>query len=118
MAMTLSGLEFCKLALRPRQFILRTRTTVPSRISRTIGSSVSERAFHASQSLFTLRHARLTVSLHCASEQGGQRAAHTTRVGAGEVAVGDQRVGGQRAALVGPQGPAFPFGGLALGGLP
>src|SRR5712691_2467604 len=41
----------------------RTRTTVPSRMSRTIGSSASERAFHASQSLFTLRQTRLTVSL-------------------------------------------------------
>src|SRR5215831_10455859 len=41
----------------------RTRTTVPSRISRTIGSSASEREFHASQSPFTLRHTRLTVSL-------------------------------------------------------
>jgi len=30
---------------------------------RTIGSSASERAFQASQSLFTLRHVRLTVSL-------------------------------------------------------
>jgi Recombinase len=35
----------------------------PSSISRTIGSSASERAFHASQSPFTLRHTRLTVSL-------------------------------------------------------
>jgi hypothetical protein len=34
----------------------RTRTTVPSRISRTIGSSASERAFQASQSAFTFRH--------------------------------------------------------------
>jgi hypothetical protein len=41
----------------------RTRTTVPSRIRRTIGSSASERLFQASQSLFTLRQVRLTVSL-------------------------------------------------------
>jgi hypothetical protein len=41
----------------------RTRTTVPSRINRAIGSSASEGAFHASQSLFTLRHTRLTMSL-------------------------------------------------------
>jgi hypothetical protein len=41
----------------------RTRTTVPSRINRQIGSSASERAFQTSQSLFTLRHTRLTVSL-------------------------------------------------------
>jgi hypothetical protein len=39
------------------------RTTVPSRIRRMIGSSVSERAFQASQSPFTFRHTRLTVSL-------------------------------------------------------
>jgi hypothetical protein len=40
----------------------RTRTTVPSRINRTIGSSASERPFQASQSPFTLRQTRLTVS--------------------------------------------------------
>ena len=39
----------------------RTRTTVPSRMSRTIGSSASERAFHASQSPFTLRQVRHRV---------------------------------------------------------
>jgi hypothetical protein len=49
----------------------RTRTAVPSRISRTIGSSANERAFHASQSLFTLRQTRLTVSLPTAP--GGHR---------------------------------------------
>jgi hypothetical protein len=32
---------------------------VPSRMSRTIGSSASERAFHASQSVFTLRQTLL-----------------------------------------------------------
>ncbi|MGY3146513.1 hypothetical protein ACVWYQ_003512 [Bradyrhizobium sp. USDA 3397] len=41
----------------------RTRTTVLSRSSRTIGSSVSKRAVQSSRSLFTLRQARLTVSL-------------------------------------------------------
>jgi hypothetical protein len=41
----------------------RTRTTVPSRIRRMIGSSLSERAFQASQSPLVLRHTRLTVSL-------------------------------------------------------
>jgi hypothetical protein len=34
----------------------RTRTTVPSRISRVIGSSASERVFHASQSLHLAAH--------------------------------------------------------------
>jgi hypothetical protein len=33
----------------------RTRTTVPSRIKRIIGSSASERAFQTSQSPFTFR---------------------------------------------------------------
>jgi hypothetical protein len=37
----------------------RTRTSGPSRISRTIGSWPSGRTFQASQSPFTLRHARL-----------------------------------------------------------
>src|SRR5262249_43330562 len=41
----------------------RTRTTVPSRIRRMIGSAANERAFQASQSPFTFRHTRLTVSL-------------------------------------------------------
>ena len=39
----------------------RTRATVPSRISRTIGSSASERAFQASQSPFVLRQTRLAT---------------------------------------------------------
>ena len=46
-----------ELALRSS----RTRTTVPSRIRRTIGRA--QRADVASQSLFTLRHVRLTMSL-------------------------------------------------------
>jgi hypothetical protein len=41
----------------------RTRTTVPSRINRMIGSAESERAFQASKSLLTLRQTRLTTSL-------------------------------------------------------
>src|ERR1700730_3700611 len=40
----------------------RTRTTVPSRMSLMIGSSFKERAFQSSQSPFTLRQTRLTVS--------------------------------------------------------
>ncbi len=56
----------------------RTRTTVPSRISRTIGSSASERAFQASQSLFTLRHTRLTVSLPTAPPNRAPSALRTT----------------------------------------
>ena len=38
-----------------------------------------------------------------AAEQRRQSAAHPARVGAGQIAAGDQRVGGQRAALVGAQ---------------
>src|SRR4051812_37294029 len=58
----------------------RTRTTVPSRIRRMIGSSVSERAFQASQSLFTLRQVRLTVSLPTVPPNKAARARRTRRV--------------------------------------
>jgi hypothetical protein len=58
----------------------RTRTTVPSRISRTIGSSASERAFQASQSAFTFRHTRLTVSLPTAPPNSAASARRTRRV--------------------------------------
>ena len=40
----------------------RTRTAVPSRTRRRIGSSARERVFQASQSCFTLSHSRLTMS--------------------------------------------------------
>src|SRR5205807_5335953 len=61
-----------------------TRTTVPSRINRMIGSSVRERAFQASQSPLTLRQTRLTVSFpHVATEQGRQRPADPAGVGSG-----------------------------------
>ena len=43
-----------------------------------------------------------------------QRATHTARIGAGKVAAGDQRIGGQRAALIGPQHLALPLGCLAV----
>src|SRR5580658_8666662 len=58
----------------------RTRTTVPSRIKRTIGSSASERLFHASQSPCTLRHTRLTVSLLTAPLNSATSARRTRRV--------------------------------------
>jgi len=58
----------------------RVRTTVPSRINRTIGSSASERAFHASQSLFTLRQVRLTGSLPTPPPNNAVRARRTRRV--------------------------------------
>lgn len=66
----------------------RTRTTVPSRMSRRIGSSVSERAFQASQSPLTLRHVRLTASLLMAPLKRS-RATHPARVGSGEISAGD-----------------------------
>jgi len=47
---------------------------------RTIGSSASERAFQASQSLFTLRHVRLTVSLPTAPPNSAASARRTRRV--------------------------------------
>jgi hypothetical protein len=58
----------------------RTRTTVPSRIRRTIGSPASERVFQASQSLFTLRHVRLAVSLPTVPPTKAASARRTRRV--------------------------------------
>src|SRR5437660_9795180 len=58
----------------------RTSTTVPSRMSRTIGSAASERAFQASQSAFTLRQTRLTVSLPTAPPNSAFKARRTRRV--------------------------------------
>src|SRR5271168_2152304 len=94
----------------------RTRTTVPSRISRTIGSSASEREFHASQSPFTLRHTRLTVSLPTSPPNTLRSARRTpARIGAGKIHTGDQRIGSPRAALIIPQHLALPFRRLAAG---
>ena len=60
--------------------------------------------FHASQSLFTLRQVRLTCVLaHRTAKQGTERTAHSARVGASQIGARDQRVGGQRAALISPQ---------------
>jgi hypothetical protein len=50
------------------------------RQSRTIDSSASKRAFHASQSLFTLRQTRLTVSLPTAPPNRAASARRTRRV--------------------------------------
>ena len=58
----------------------RTRATVPSRISRTIGSSASERAFQASQSPFVLRQTRLTTSLPTGPASTAFNARRTRRV--------------------------------------
>ena len=56
-----------------------TRTTAPSN-EPTIGSSVSERVFQASQSVFTLRDTRLTVSLPTAPPNSAASARRTRRV--------------------------------------
>ena len=79
---------------------------------------MTERVFQASQSLFTFRQTRLTrVLTHRAAEQRCQRPAHPACVGAGEIGAGDQRVGSQRAALIGPQRRTLPFGRPAVGGV-
>ena len=55
----------------------RTFTTVPSRIRRTIGSLASDRVFQASQSVFTFRQTRLTVSLPAAPPNSAASARRT-----------------------------------------
>jgi len=58
----------------------RTRTTVPSRISRTTSSSASERRHHAVQSVCTFRQVRLTVSFDTAPLNSAPNALRTRRV--------------------------------------
>ena len=83
----------------------RTRATVPPRISRTTGSSASERAFQASQS--PLRLAPDAVDYVLADRSGQHRvhrASHAAVVGPREISPGDQgrrrpgRGAGRRAA--------------------
>jgi hypothetical protein len=57
------------------------------------------------------------VLAHGAAEQRRQRSPHSPRIGAREVGAGDQRVGGERTALIGPQRLAVPLGGHAIGSL-
>jgi hypothetical protein len=89
---------------------------VPSRMSRTIGSSAKERVFHASQSLFTLRQVHRVLA-HSAAKQGGERTAHPARVSTSQIGARDQSVGGQRTALISPQRLALPLRRLALQGV-
>ena len=49
------------------------------------------------------------------AKQGRQRATHPPCIGAGEIRARDQRVGGKRAPLIGPQRLALPFRRFALG---
>jgi hypothetical protein len=95
----------------------RTRTTVPSRIKRMIGSSASEREFQASQSAFTFRHTRLTVSTDCTAKHGRKRPAHPTRIGSGKIGACNQRIGLLGSPLVSPQRLALPFACLARRGV-
>ena len=57
------------------------------------------------------------VLAHRPAEHGGERTAHPARVGAGKVAAGDQRVGRQRAALIGTQRLALPLRRRAISGV-
>ena len=57
------------------------------------------------------------MSLPTAPANSAERAAHTARVGAGQIAARDQRIGGQRAVPVAPPRLALPLGGLAVGGV-
>lgn len=96
----------------------RTRTTMPLRMRRTIGSPASERALQVYPSPFTFRQTPLTVSLPIVPpNKAEERSAHLARVGAGQVADDNQSVGGQRAELIGPHRLALPFRRPALGGV-
>jgi hypothetical protein len=53
--------------------VQRLRAALVSRISHTSGSLASERAFHVSQSLLTLRQTRLAVSLPIAPPKNSVR---------------------------------------------
>ena len=93
----------------------RTRTTVPSRMRRTISSPARSRFCHASQSACTLCQARLTVSLPTAPpNSAAERAAHPPGVGAGKIGPGNQRLRSLRQPLVGRQRLAVPFLWLAI----
>src|SRR6266536_4210996 len=52
-----------------------------------------------------------------AAQQGSERTAHATRVGAGEIGARDQCIGGQRAPLVSPQRLALPLSRFAVRGV-
>src|SRR5258708_14617625 len=93
----------------------RTRTTVPSRIRRTMSSPARSRFCQASQSDCTLRQVRLTVSLPTArAEQRGQGAPDPSSVGARQIGADDQPFGLHRQALVSRQRLAAPLRLLAI----
>ena len=82
---------------------------VPSRISRTIGSSASARAFQAS--LRSSPCARRGSPCPCRPRRRTGRRARGGHdaVGAGEIAAGDQRVGSECSPLISPQRAALPL---------
>src|SRR5208337_70275 len=93
----------------------RTRATVPSRISRTIGSWPSGRTFQASP---VALHLAPRPADHVLADRPGedrvQRAPHPAGVGPREIGPGDQRIGSLGAALVGAKRGAPPFARLAV----
>ena len=102
----------------------RTRTTVPSRMSRTTSSPAKSRSFQASQSVLILRHreairrrqapqsgacAADDVLAHRTLEQGSQRALDPARVGARKVGARNQRLHLARHPGVARQSGAAPL---------
>jgi len=71
------------------------------------GSSASERAFQASQSVCTLRHTRLTVSLPPRRQTAPERPAYPPCIGAGEIRARDH-ASRQACAAGKPQRLALP----------
>ena len=88
----------------------RTRTTVPSRMRRMIGSAASERAFQASP----VEGSTDYILADRPGESRFRRAAHSARVGPGKLSTGDQGVGRLRAALIRPQRFALPLARAVL----
>jgi len=85
----------------------RTRTAVTSRIGLTIGSSASERVFRRSQSVFTLRQVRLTVSLFTAPPNSAVNAGEPAACWAGQIGGGDHRVRRDECGAGRPSVPAL-----------
>jgi hypothetical protein len=85
-----------KIALRSS----RARTTVPSRIRRTIGPAPNKGGCQASQSLSPRPAHRVLAD--CPAEQRHQRATHAPAIGAGEIGAR-----GKRAPLIAAQRPAI-----------
>src|SRR5258706_10565158 len=95
----------------------RTRTTVPSRINRTIGSSARAAIPRVPVALHLAPDPAHDILADRSTKQRAQCAAHTARIGACQISARDQRVGSQRAALISAQGLALPFRRLAVGGV-